>query len=60
MAIGVTRAVLIQRSRADVAAFMFDPSHDAIWTSCVTARIGECVIRFQGVVDNDDVGSSSR
>jgi hypothetical protein len=35
MAIDVTRAVLIRRSRADVAAFMFDPSNDVIWTTSV-------------------------
>jgi len=35
MAMDVARVVLIQRSRADVAAFMFDPSNDVIWTTGV-------------------------
>jgi hypothetical protein len=35
MAIDVTRAALIRRSRADVASFMFDPANDAIWTTSV-------------------------
>ena len=33
MAIDVQVEVLIRRPRADVAAFMFDPTNDAIWTT---------------------------
>lgn len=35
MAINVTAEVLIERPRAEVAAFMFDPSKDAVWTTGV-------------------------
>ena len=35
MAIDVTTDILIRRPRADVAAFMFDPTNDAIWTTGV-------------------------
>jgi carbon monoxide dehydrogenase subunit G len=35
MAIDVQSEVLIQRPRAQVAAFMFDPRNDAIWTTGV-------------------------
>ena len=35
MAIDVTAEVLIRRPRAEVAAFMFDPRNDAIWTTGV-------------------------
>jgi hypothetical protein len=35
MAIDVQTEVLIRRPRTEVAAFMFDPTHDAIWTTGV-------------------------
>src|SRR5690349_12710918 len=35
MSIDVEKEVLIRRDRADVAAFMFDPVNDAVWTSGV-------------------------
>lgn len=35
MAIDVRAEVLIRRPRAEVAAFMFEPTHDAIWTTGV-------------------------
>ncbi len=35
MSIDVKPEVLIARSRAEVAAFMFDPSNDAVWTGGV-------------------------
>ncbi len=44
MAIDVQVEVLIRRARADVAAFMFDPTNDAIWTTGVV----ECRPRQDG------------
>jgi hypothetical protein len=35
MAIDVTTEVVVARPRAEVAAFMFDPANDAIWTTGV-------------------------
>jgi len=35
MSIDVQTEVLIRRSRAEVAAFMFDPRNDSIWTTGV-------------------------
>lgn len=35
MGIDVQPEVLIRRPRAEVAAFMFEPSHDAVWTTGV-------------------------
>lgn len=35
MGIDVRAEVLIRRPRAEVAAFMFEPTHDAIWTTGV-------------------------
>ncbi|MEW5848066.1 MAG: SRPBCC family protein [Myxococcota bacterium] len=35
MAVDIQTQVLIQRPRAEVAAFMFDPRNDAIWTTGV-------------------------
>lgn len=35
MAVDVSCEVMIQRPRAEVAGFMFDPRHDAVWTTGV-------------------------
>ena len=37
MTVDVRPSVLVRRSRADVAAFMFDPSNDLRWTGGITA-----------------------
>lgn len=35
MSTDVTMAVVIKRPRAEVAAYLFDPAHDAVWTTGV-------------------------
>ena len=37
MSVDVRPSVVIARGRADVAAVMFDPSHDLAWTGGITA-----------------------
>jgi hypothetical protein len=37
MTVDVRPSVHVNRSRSDVAAFMFDPAHDLTWTGGITA-----------------------
>src|SRR5688572_23641815 len=46
MGIDVTTEVFIRRPRAEVARFMFDPRHDAVWTTGVV----ECHPQQEGLL----------